>query len=165
MKKNFVPDSYLKIGSVFVSLTFVYFKEMCNKNMGFIDLKFVLLTELICKHTLLNWHYLHFNLISQGTKAVTYNERPKMKRDTRQKSSPEKKLLFCRVSLFTFGRSSYVTALICSNITPFVIGQMFIVISKRNLLYLLHLPSGPKTVFMCILTPFKQVRLIKKMKN
>ena len=67
MKNNFVPDSFLKIGSVFVSLTFVYFKEMCNKNMGFIDLKFVLLTELICKHTLLNWHYLHFNRISQGT--------------------------------------------------------------------------------------------------
>ena len=47
-------------------------------------------------------------------KAVTYDEGPKMKRDTREKSSLflSKRLLFSQVSLFIFGRSSYVTALL-----------------------------------------------------
>ena len=58
----------------------------------------------------------------------------------------------------------FPTILICSNINPFVIGQMFIFICKRNLLHLLHLPFGPETVVMCILNPFRQLRLIKHWK-
>ena len=48
------------------------------------------------------------------TKAVTYDEQPKMKRDAWQKSSLflRKGLLFCRASLFISGRSTNVTALI-----------------------------------------------------
>ena len=43
----------------------------------------------------------------ENTKAVTYDERPKMKRDSRQKSSPfpRKRLLFCQIYLFIFGHS------------------------------------------------------------
>ena len=40
-----------------------------------------------------------------------YNERPKMKRDTRDPGSG-KRLLFSRVSLFIFGHSSYLRALV-----------------------------------------------------
>ena len=40
-------------------------------------------------------------------KAVIYDERLKVKKDTRQK-----RLLFCRVSLFIFGHLSYTTALV-----------------------------------------------------
>jgi hypothetical protein len=43
-------------------------------------------------------------------KAVTYEEQPKMKRDTQQKSSPF--LLFCQVTLFIFCCSSYVIFLV-----------------------------------------------------
>ena len=52
-------------------------------------------------------------LLGDSTKAVTYNERLKMKRDAQQKSSPflRKRLLFCQASLFIFGCLSYVTGL------------------------------------------------------
>ena len=42
----------------------------------------------------------------QSPRAVTYAEPLKIKRDTREKSSlfPEKKTVFCRISLFMFGR-------------------------------------------------------------
>ena len=54
----------------------------------------------------------HFALIS--LKEIRYDERPKMKRDARQKSCLflRKGLFFCRASLFIFGRSSYATALV-----------------------------------------------------
>ena len=84
-----------------------------------------------------------------------------------------KSLILRRHSLWTAPRHKLLNwhylhfpkVLICINITPFVIGQMFIVISKRNLIYLLHLPSGPKTVLICILIPSRQLRLIRKSKN
>ena len=47
-------------------------------------------------------------------KAETYDKRPKMRRDTLQKSSLflKKEWGFCRVSLFISGRLLYVTALV-----------------------------------------------------
>ena len=55
--------------------------------------------------------FLHF--YSQiFAKALTYDKRPKMKRDAPKKQSfSEKKTAFCRASLFIFDCSSHVTSL------------------------------------------------------
>ena len=52
--------------------------------------------------------------ISVATKGVTYDERPKMKRDARLKAVLflGKKTAFSRTSLFIFGRPLYVAALL-----------------------------------------------------
>ena len=51
-------------------------------------------------------------IICSSAKVVLYDERPKMMRGTRQRKVffDRKGLLFCRVSLFIFGRSSNVMA-------------------------------------------------------
>ena len=48
---------------------------------------------------------------------LTYDKRPRMKRDARQKSSLflRKGLVFCRASLFIFSHLLYVTALACDS--------------------------------------------------
>ena len=68
-----------------------------------------------------------------STKAVTYNERPKMKRDVRQKSSPflRKSLFFCQAYLFIFGNSSYVTALESLSKKDLRVGICFVLVSQR----------------------------------
>ena len=63
-------------------------------------------TKLTClKRTIMT-------IICSSAKVVLYDERPKMMRGTRQRKVffDRKGLLFCRVSLFIFGRSSNVMA-------------------------------------------------------
>ena len=51
-------------------------------------------------------------ILTITTKAVTYDERPKMKGDAGQKRSSFPRLLFCWASLYFFCRSLYITALV-----------------------------------------------------
>ena len=116
--------------------------------MGF-TLKFVFLTEqhylqwvdLIYKPTLLNWHRLHFNHISHGTNNVWYKKWSHIWHCNLNKCVT----IFLKQTLATL---PLLLSVKCSN-----------VISKRNLLYLLHLPSGPNTLLMCILSTFRQLKI------
>ena len=78
----------------------IYTRFKISKNMNGLIIEYVWRTHILI-------------LFPECSKAVTYDERPKKKRDNKQKSSlfPRKGPVFCWVSLFIFGRLSYVTAI------------------------------------------------------